>query len=180
MTEIKNDKKLLRERFALLRKQLQSAEKDAAILSHASVLSGASFFVYYSFGTEVDTHALINTLLEAGKTVCLPRVIGRGMAAVRYTAGALEKGAYGIWEPIGMKDTPCEIALVPLLAVDAAGNRLGYGGGYYDRYLRSHPNMLRVGLCYEGQVVPALPAEKTDIPLSAIITENGYRAIRKT
>lgn len=180
MDEVHSEKKKLREYYAALRKQLRCAEKDAAVLSHASALSGASFFVYYSFGTETDTHALIQTLLQAGRTVCLPRVVGREMEAVRYTGGGLKKGAYGIYEPCGKGDTPCEIALVPLLAVDGAGNRLGYGGGYYDRYFAAHKEILRVGLCYEGQVVPALPVGETDIPLHAIVTEKGYRALRKT
>lgn len=86
-----------------------------------------------------------------------------------------ERGAFGILQPAQGEDVPCEVALVPLLAYDAAGNRLGYGGGYYDRYFSAHPNMLRVGLCYAGQAVDAVPKEETDVPLHAIITELGVR-----
>lgn len=170
----------MREYYKTLRGELRSAEKDAEILLHASALPGASFFIYYSFGTEADTHALIEAFLKQGKTVCLPRIAGRDMSAVLYTGGVLGKNNFGISEPDGTGDTPCEVALVPLLAVDRAGNRLGYGGGYYDRYFRAHPSVLRIGLCYEGQVVASLPREETDVPLFAVVTENGVRVLGKT
>ena len=138
MYDFTAEKKALRQVYAARRKQLQSAQKNEAICNYVLGMAGSSFFVYHSFGTEVDTHAVIARLLNAGKTVCLPRVVGDGMLAVKYTGERLEKGAFGICEPQGEEDFLCEIALVPLLAVDGAGTRLGYGGGYYDRYFASH------------------------------------------
>lgn len=57
--------------------------------------------------------------------------------------------------------------------MDGEGYRLGYGGGYYDRYFALHPDVLRVGLAYAGQAVEGLPREKTDMPLHAVVTEKG-------
>ncbi len=98
------------------------------------------------------------------------------MIAAPYFGGALPAGMYGIPAPASGKDLLCEVALVPLLAVDRAGNRLGYGGGYF----AAHPNLFRVGLCYKGQVVDRLPAEPTDVPLHAIVTEEGLHCLSKT
>ena len=94
------------------------------------------------------------------------------MRSVPY-AEPLEAGAYGILQPEGGEETTCRVALTPLLAVDGEGYRLGYGGGYYDRYFSLHPDVLRVGLAYAGQAVERLPREKTDMPLHAVVTEKG-------
>lgn len=180
MTDNTDEKINLRKRFQALRNQLHSAEKDARIREHVSRLAGASFFVYYSVKSEVDTHGILSDLLQRGKCVCLPHIEGRQMIAAPYFGGALPAGMYGIPAPASEQDLLCEVALVPLLAVDRAGNRLGYGGGYYDRYFAAHPNLFRVGLCYKGQVVDRLPAEPTDVPLHAIVTEEGLHCLSKT
>lgn len=88
--------------------------------------------------------------------------------------GIRRKNAYGIEEPLSDEDRPCEVALVPLLAVDREGFRLGYGGGFYDRYFAAHPQILRVGLCYEGQI-GNFPHDERDVPLDLIVTERGIR-----
>jgi 5-formyltetrahydrofolate cyclo-ligase len=91
----------------------------------------------------------------------------------------LQRGTYGIPEP--SKDWPLaypKILLVPLLAFDSHGHRLGYGGGYYDRtldFLRANSTVHAVGVAYAGQEVDALPREDHDHPLDAVITENGVR-----
>lgn len=180
MTGNMEEKNRLRERYKALRSELRSAEKDARIREHVSRLAGASFFVYYSVGDEVDTHGIVADLLQKGKRVCLPRIEGRRMLAAPYEGGALPAGMYGIPAPASGQDCACEVALVPLIAVDGNGNRLGYGGGFYDRYFATHPNVLRVGLCYAGQAVPSLPVGEHDIPLHAIVTEEGVHCFAKT
>ena len=131
-----------------------------------------SFFVYLSFGSEVSTKGLIRALLARGKKVCVPRIEGGVMRSVPYRE-PLEAGAYGILQPQGGEETTCRVALTPLLAVDGEGYRLGYGGGYYDKYFALHPDVLRVGLAYAGQAVEGLPREQTDMPLHAVVTEKG-------
>ncbi len=157
-----------------VRAALKDAEKDAAITKNVLAAFGKeeSFFVYLSFGSEAATEELVRTLLARGKKVCVPRLFGGEMLSVPY-APPFERGAFGILQPAGGEETPCAVALTPLLAWDGHGYRLGYGGGYYDRYFSLHPDVLRVGLAYAGQALPALPQEETDMPLHAVVTELG-------
>ena len=131
-----------------------------------------------SFRTETDTSEIVEALLASGKRVCVPRVIADEMYAAPWSERT-ETNGYGIVQPVSGEDEPCEIAVVPLLAVDGEGYRLGYGGGYYDRYFAAHPKMLRVGLCYEGQAVERLPRDAYDLPLDAVVTECGVRGFRR-
>ncbi len=168
------DKTTLRAQMKALRVGLCSPERDAAIAGYVLSAFGEeqSFFVYLSFGSEVGTEALIRALLARGKTVCVPRIAGGEMRSVPYRE-PLERGKYGILQPREGEEKTCAVALTPLLAWDREGFRLGYGGGYYDRYFAAHPRVLRVGLAYAGQAVPRLPREETDVPLHAVVTEEG-------
>lgn len=168
------DKKALRARFAKTRAEVRSEDADRrmfAQLRRSSYWAAERFFVYCAVGTEADTRLIIEALLAEGKRVCVPRIENGRMLAAPY--GKLAKGAYGIPAPETGEDTPCEVALTPLLAVDAEGYRLGYGGGYYDAYFARHPEILRVGLCYAAQLTDRLPREEQDVPLQAVVTENG-------
>lgn len=175
MADASEEKRTLRKYYAELRASLKTPMRDGAIAQNTlNALCGGSFFIYCAFRTEADTEYLIRTLLTQGKRVCVPRIEDGRMIAVPFS-DKLERNAYGILQPCGGEDTPCETVLTPLLAVDGEGYRLGYGGGYYDRYFASHPLARRIGLCYAGQVCKALPHESTDIPLHAIVTEEGTR-----
>jgi len=111
-------------------------------------------------------------LLQRGKTVCVPLVEGKEMRSVQLRE-PLVLGKYGIMQPKSGEELTAQIALVPLLCADRQGNRLGYGGGYYDRYFAAHPEVLRIGVAYSGQIVPNVPTEKTDVPLDGLLTEIG-------
>lgn len=153
---------------------MKTEARDAALRRafFASPLPEAeSFFVYLSVGTEADTRGLIEELLRRGKRVCVPRIAGEVMLAVPY--GELSEGAFGIPAPAKGEDTPCEVALVPLLAFDRKGDRIGYGGGFYDRYLASHPETKRIGYAYAGQETKEIRAEGGDVPLDGLLTEFG-------
>lgn len=117
---------------------------------------------------------MIQALLNADKRVRLPKISGGEMFAAPYTKERTIN-AYGIEEPVSVGDEPCEVVFTPLLAADEKGYRLGYGGGYYDRYFARNPSVVRVGLCYEAQLIKALPHEEGDAPLHAIVTEAGIR-----
>jgi 5-formyltetrahydrofolate cyclo-ligase len=130
-----------------------------------------SFFVYYSFGTEADTHHIVQELLLRGKRVYLPRVEGDSLVAVPY--GELRTGAFGIAEPVGQAFMgQIDVAVVPLLAVNDLGYRLGYGGGYYDRFLKGNP-IKRVGLAYDLQRTAERFEEEWDEPLDGLVTEKN-------
>ena len=142
------------------------------VLCRSPYWAAERFFLYHAIGTEAETRHIIAALLAAGKRVFLPRICGREMAAVPYT-GVLTAGAYNIPAPPEGEDSPCDVAIAPLLAVDGEGYRLGYGGGFYDRYFASHPAVKRVGLCFAAQRTDKLPHGKHDVPLQAVITEEG-------
>lgn len=136
-----------------------------------------TFFVYRSFSSEADTSVLIARLKEMGKTVLTPRVINGTMVAV-LDEGELRKGKYGILERLAPPcEAPIDVTVLPLLAVDRQGVRLGYGGGYYDRFLKNRSTE-RIGYCYSFQVVQKLPFEAHDVKLHRVCTEEGWIEIK--
>lgn len=131
-----------------------------------------SFFIYNSFSTEARTDLIIAELLKAGKKVFLPRVEGKNMVAVPYFGGGLKKGAFGICEPEGQAvEKDADVTVTPLLAVNSRGYRLGYGGGFYDRYLKGRAT-LKVGLGY-GFQMEEFDEERQDVPLDKYLCERG-------
>ena len=144
------------------------------LLSLEMFSAGKRYFVYKSFGSEADTSRLIAELMRGGKEVYLPRTRGKEMQLVRYEGQAFETGAFGISEPTGAEsDAVPDVCVLPLLAADAACRRLGYGGGFYDRFLteRGKP-ALKIGICYDFQIVEEIPAEGHDVPADAIVTDS--------
>lgn len=141
-------------------------------------------FCYVSYRSEVETAELLENMLKDKKRVYVPLVDGREMEFWRIRSlGELTSGAFGILEPdvnkcTGEKDVPeWALMLMPGSAFDLDGNRLGYGGGYYDRYLRRHPHCIKVGLAYEIQISEKpLLQEVSDIRVDTLVTEKGvYR-----
>lgn len=130
-----------------------------------------SFFVYLSFSSELPTDKLIERLLSENKRVYCPVINGKEMVAVAYGED-FSVSDFGTREPVGEAyHGPIDVVIAPLLAADKNGGRLGYGGGYYDRFLKSHPESVVLGWCYDFQVVQNVPQEEGDVPLSAIVTE---------
>ena len=136
---------------------------------------------YYSLPDEVNTHQLIDDLLADGKTVLLPTVIGEGLMEwhVYSSKSELKNGAFGIGESAGelysgfsKYTSPSEkqmIALVPGVAFDAVGRRLGRGKGYYDRFLATHPHIYKIGVCFDFQKVMEVPVDEQDVPVDEVI-----------
>lgn len=139
---------------------------------------GESFFLYNAFGSEAATGQIARELLGRGKRVYFPRVEGREMVPVLYTGQTLSAGKFGIAEPQGEAfDGFPQVCLLPMLAADRACRRLGYGGGYYDRWLAraaaAGADVRKVGICYAFQLVDVLPAEAHDLPADVIVTDAG-------
>ena len=134
--------------------------------------SAASYFLYNAFSHEAATRAIALRLLHEGKEVYFPRTRGKEMHAVRFYEGqALQKGTFGIEEPQGEPYFgKIEVCVLPLLAADTDFFRLGYGGGYYDRFL-SDRNIYKIGLCYDFQLVDKVPREPHDAVLDALVTD---------
>ncbi len=135
-----------------------------------------TIFCYVSQAGEVGTRAVLEEALKRGKRVVVPRCKGRGImeACQIKSFKELEPGRCGILEPAAfcpiVEPEEIEVCLVPCLAGSRRGERLGYGGGYYDRYL-SGTKALRLLLCYEEMLCQELPREAQDCLMDRIITE---------
>ena len=172
-------KKELRQHIREIKRQFsqqQLEELSFPIISRlkSRLASTKTILAYYSLPDEVDTRQLLDDLVAEGKTVLLPKVIDdENMEIRRYTGRQdLEEGILHLMEPIGEPFTAYEdidIVVVPGLAFDAAGHRLGRGRGYYDRFLhrKSHPYC--VGVCFDFQKVAEVPVEEYDIPVDEVI-----------
>lgn len=177
----RTDKERMRTDAARIRETLCSPQKDELIAQNffsSALIQCERFFVYLSFRTEVGTGAIVEGLIGRGKTVCVPFVEGKTMRSVRLKP-PLEKGAFGIMQPRGGQECTCQVALVPLLLADRQGNRIGYGGGYYDRYFKAHPDVVRIGVAYAGQIAESVPFGETDVPLDGFLTEEGVFSARR-
>jgi 5-formyltetrahydrofolate cyclo-ligase len=135
---------------------------------------------YWPLGDEIDPRPLMEALHLRGHRLALPaiRAAGRPLDFRAWLPGdPLISAGFGIQEPAATAPSVApRVLLVPLLAFDAAGYRLGYGGGFYDRslaLLRAAGDTLAVGLAYADQQVAAVPREATDQPLDLVVTERG-------
>jgi 5-formyltetrahydrofolate cyclo-ligase len=152
-----------------------------AIAPHAEDLSlspGTVVGGYQALPDEADPALLLERLVELGCHLAFPRVAGKGLPLEfhRVPDGeVLAPGAFGIHEPLDIwpRAVP-QVLLVPLLAFDASGYRLGYGGGFYDRTL-ALLQVPAIGIAYAGQEVPSLPHEAHDRTLDMVLTEHGLR-----
>ena len=131
-------------------------------------------YCYASFGGEVDTFALMDALWQQGFSVALPRVNGERMDFYLVRSRAdLVPGFRKIPEPgVHCERAECRNAAVitPGTAFTGSGARMGYGGGFYDRFFSEEPDHRRVAVCYPFQVYPELPTEEHDKPMDAVIT----------
>lgn len=165
--------KMKRLRASAPDRAMQDEKLASALLSLSEVEAAKRIFLYYSVRDEADTHLAIGALLKRGKEVYLPRTEGKKMVAVRYAGDGLCCGQFGIPEPCGeiLRNAP-DICVLPLLAADKHFRRLGYGGGYYDRFLsEAGSQMLRIGLCYDFQIEEEVPSEAHDALLDIIVTD---------
>ena len=137
--------------------------------------AGAVVAGFWPLPDEIDIRPVLNALHGRGHQIVLPETPPRGRPLIfhRWTPGdALLPGRFGTQHPAGDPADP-DWLLVPLLAFDSAGNRLGYGAGYYDRTLAGLPGRIAVGCAFAAQHVGAVPVDATDARLDAIATERG-------
>lgn len=183
MTKITARKQHLRQDM-LAQRSSQSPALGQALAAHvlASGLVPARAVVggFMPLNGEIDVLPLLHELHQQGHQLALPETPPKGQALIfrRWTPDMkLKTGRYGTGYPDTDALVP-DFLLVPLLAFDDAGNRLGYGGGYYDRTLAALPYAFRLGCAYAIQRVDDVPHEPTDLPLDAIATEIGVRRLR--
>lgn len=177
------DKANLRKKFRALRDGIPSEtrhKKSLAVqkkfLSLDEYKACASVLVYWAFRSETETFLIAETALRDGKTVALPFMQGGGeMLFIKITSlGGLVKNSFGIYEPEYEENnifTPDEntTAVVPGLAFSEDGRRLGYGGGYYDRYFCRRKIRAGIGLCFSEQLCDSIPTDENDIIVDRVI-----------
>ena len=190
MNDLQRKKQKMREVFRQRRHALNAAEKaiqDQKIIRH---LLGSPLYrehdvllVYVSAGAEIDIYALIEQAFRDGKKVAAPVCLSENGDMAFYYIHALtdlRPSFFSIPAPDPKTSQPYDnapaLCLVPGLGYDQKGFRLGYGRGYYDRFL-SHFTGVSAGLCYEMNLVDELIAEATDIPVHAVFTEQGVYQI---
>ena len=169
-------KEILRKELLEKRKNIKNKkEKDLSILN---ALTNQDFYknaktvmVYVSYNCEVDTRALIEKMLLDGKKLAAPKCITKTEMEARafFSFSELNVGAYGILEPSGEVINDFDLIIVPGVGFNERLNRIGYGAGYYDRFLKDH-SAFTVGLFYEAQKCEFKESE-FDHPLDFIITE---------
>lgn len=164
VSERKNKSKIIAEKFFLTDYYTESRD----------------ILAYYPFGSEIDTTLVIIRALENKKKIILPRVFDRKLRLyyLEKIPEQLEKSKYGIMEPIPRYCRPAKIkdidlAVIPGLGFDRSLNRLGYGGGFYDRILTRIPEEIKkIALCFDIQVVEKIPVMEHDIKIDVLITES--------
>ena len=161
-----------------LRKKQHTADESSVVIGRLKTnprfSQAQTILLYSALPDEVQTQSLLDELTEAGKTVLLPKVVSsEDMELHRYTgASSLQSGAYGIMEPVGTRFTDyaaIDVAVVPGMAFDAQGHRLGRGKGYYDRFLAKLPGVYKIGLCFSWQMVDEVPCDEHDITMDEVM-----------
>lgn len=178
------DKRALRQKYKAVRDSIpENLRKEKSRIIQEKILSLDSYkkcrelFTYYSFGSETETEALIENAMNGDKTVALPYMTkNKGeMVFVRISSlSELVKNSFGIYEPVPSPENiviPTEktVIIVPGAVFSRDRYRIGYGGGYYDRYLSRYKTLSNIGICFSEQIVDNIPANEYDIRLDELI-----------
>ena len=188
--DLKRDKRRIRRRILELRDALPAerrVELGSAIVERflgvPEVRGARSVMVFWSFGSEIDTAPLLERLHERGVTIALPKIRGREIVAIPYRPGdATASTSFGAREPVGDAELPArelDVVAVPAVAFDRRGHRLGYGAGYYDRFLPTTP-ATSIGVAFGVQVLDEdLPVGAGDVAVDALVTERATIRFRE-
>ena len=180
--DIKNRKAGVREHLKAARSLLTAAQHAQnsdrivrQLLSLPEIDAADTLFIYISADMELNTHTLINTLLNDGKTLAVPRILDRKtMVAVAFDDwNQLQPAQLGILAPVSSEPFPghFDVIITPGLGFTPKGYRIGYGAGYYDRWFDRNPEGIRIAPAFDLQLVDDLPIDETDRPVHRIITE---------
>ncbi len=174
-----NDKSAMRQQMRTAKQQYaeQFPSMSATIVQQLKQRLGGCHTVmaYWPLPDEVDIRPLLDELVKEGNAIILPKVLDDNtMELRRYTSRAdLAEGAFHILEPVGEAFTDyhqIDVALIPGMAFDVSGHRLGRGRGYYDRFLAALPHLCKIGVCFPFQRVAEVPAEEHDIIMNEVIS----------
>ena len=160
---------------AMTQEQIVSASCDLGEQFAACELyqQAMTIYGYLPYNQEVRTVPMLERALREGKRVAVPKVYGDEMKFIYLKdLTQVETGYAGIPEPVAdepVADDPAALVLMPGLAFDPQGHRIGYGGGFYDKFLAAEPNHPTVALCYGFQMLEALETQDHDIPVDLVL-----------
>ena len=176
-------KSILQTRNAMTREEIAAASLAFVkrLVDLEAIRRASTLMVYLAFGSEVHTDDLIRWGWGEGKRIVVPLCLpeSRELTACRINGfNELESGHYGIREPKVSHLQPVsqreiDAVVVPAVAFDRRGYRVGYGGGYYDRFLPGCPQAAKIGAAFAGQIIAAIPADPYDVTVDRIVTEKG-------
>lgn len=179
--KIAYEKTLLRREMFIIRRRIKNRRKRIEslmelLISHPQFRSADKISIYLSMRDEIPTQLAINAAWEQGKTVYIPMSGDDDRLALkRYLPGdALWPNAWGVPEPVTNEFFPIEkvnldLIIMPGLAFTPKGDRLGYGKGYYDRFMEKHPEVYTIGLCYQEQIREYIPTNEKDYPVDTVL-----------
>lgn len=181
---------LLRKKILGIRKNLSSIQRIAfsnqifyQIIHWEPYQKAESIFSYLSFSNEVITNPLIEYSLKKNKKIGVPAVRGKNIVPLEFCGWEkLHPGYGGILEPVDEKPfllTQDTLIIVPGSVFDRKGNRMGYGKGFYDRYLSEHGG-IKIGLAFSFQVLELIESKEHDVPMDFIVTEKEIIDTRKS
>ena len=174
------DKKALRaairqQKRAMTEEQIVSkSEKLGQLLAQNELYKNAkTFYGYLPYNQEVRTVSMLEQALREGKQVAVPKCYGDTMKFIYMDdLSQVAPGYAGIPEPIAdgpVANDPTALVLMPGMAFDPQGHRIGYGGGFYDKFLAAEPDHPTLALCYDFQMLPYLETEEYDIPVDCVL-----------
>ena len=174
------DKRELRGTIRTLKRQMtetEIAEKSnqlcALFTSTDAYRNAKSLYGYMSYNQEVRTLPILEQALKDGKRVAIPKCYGNEMRFIwMEDLTQVEKSSCGIPEPVSdapVADDQTALVLMPGMAFDRQGHRIGYGGGFYDKFLAAEPDHPTVALCFDFQMVEQLPVDDFDIPVELVL-----------
>jgi 5-formyltetrahydrofolate cyclo-ligase len=180
--ELRRDMRLRRQELSALDRSGLDRVINRALLDYTQAMDVASLSAFWPFDGEPDLRPALEELADSGVIVSLPVLQSDSVIALHQwrPQSVMENNRFHIAEPVsepsvGLKTL--DILLIPLVAWDRRGGRLGMGAGYYDRLLeplRSSEVPLRLGIAYGMQEVPAVPLDEHDIPVHGLICEHGW------
>lgn len=174
------DKTALRREIREKKRAMTPAEIEEKSIALGKLLAASdayrratAIYGYLPYNQEVRTTPMLEQAIRDGKRVAVPKCYGDEMRFIWMDdLTKVEKGYAGIPEPIAdgpIADDPTALVLMPGLAFDSTGNRMGYGGGFYDKFLAAEPGHPTLALCYDFQMLPHLQTEAHDIPVDTVL-----------
>mgnify|MGYP006422528681 CR=1 FL=1 len=165
-------KVMIRERFKINRKNIKDKNIFNNLIKNTRFKNAKDIFIFVNYKNEVNTKKIIKYCFKNNINIFVPKVVGKEMEVRKIKSfDDLERSEMGILEPkeYCSEFESLDLAIMPGLAFDKEKNRLGYGGGYYDKFLNKN-KIYKIAICYDFQVISFVPTNEYDIPVDMIIT----------